>query len=563
MNLKRTMHLALSLILFMTVFTGTQVFAAPATVSMIDYIPKTASAAEGNTLSINVAVSDPANTSYQWYFEGNVLTGQTDKTLTMNHVTQKNAGEYYVVVSNPTLSPSRETSDICMVSIQSNGDSTELPDDSSDGGSVLGGGVSITGYTVLNAAGQEVQQVKPGEKCQIIVSLMDGRFDNVPSEVDAYGNIVNIKLTATSSFASPSFGDIKQSTPKVEDGVLKYAIIFNDITYLGGENTLTFDLSYVNNQVDMQAISCGISQCRTESEQANSAKPMVMVREANYGGVNIAAGQSFTLTIISYNTSKTAAITDVKTTLTLPADLTLAAGSNTTLTDSVGAGGAYTTTFTLQAQSSAETGVANLTVDFQYYIKGTDQQLSSSQMITVPIVQPDRFSFTSVDVPIEAYVGEESVVTVNYVNKGKGILYNLSSEVTTTLGTATALDPYLGNLNSGTEGSADFTITAQEEGTVNGTVTVIYEDINGLEKTQTQEFTFVVSPSPYTDPGGDIGFPDFPTEEMPSQGIPSWVWIVVASIVIAGGITGIIVIKKQKAKKRAALLTEDDDDEDF
>ena len=92
------------------------------------------------------------------------------------------------------------------------------------------------------------------------------------------------------------------------------------------------------------------------------------------------------------------------------------------LTESVPAGGSYQTTCTLQAQSSAETGVANVTVEYRYYIKGTDEQLTSSQLITVPIVQPDRFSFTSMDLPQEMYAGEENTITVNYVNKGKGCL---------------------------------------------------------------------------------------------------------------------------------------------
>lgn len=512
------------------------------------------SAGGGVWLSARAAVqgNENAEIRYQWYKDGIVIQGAEHSGITVTA-----AGKYHVTAANKSNLDAVAQSKTCTVSAA--------------GAAPGAGSLYVTGYTVLNADGNEVQKVSPGQKCQIIVSVRDSRFDSVPAAADAYGNIVNVKITSTASFASPSFGDIRQTTPAVENGELKFAVIFNDITYLGGDNTLKFDIAYAQMPVAMQSVSCGISQCQTDTQKANSAKPMVMVKSADYGGANISAGQAFTLTLTSYNTSKTAEITDVKTTLTLPASLTLAAGSNTVLREALGAGGSYTTTFELQAQSSAETGVANLTVDYQYYIKGTDQQLSSSQMITVPLVQPERFSFTSMELPQEAYVGEEITLTLNYVNKGKGTLYNLSSEIAASGAKAAASDPYLGNLASGTQGSADFMVTADGPGTVTGTITLVYEDVNGREKKQTKEFTLTVSAAPAN--GGIPGMGDMPGmggmdgvpggAGVPRAGMPLWGWGLIAAAAIAAAVTAIVLLKKKKAKRMAALLAEDDADEEF
>jgi hypothetical protein len=422
------------------------------------------------------------------------------------------------------------------------------------------GGLYVTGYSVQDAAGNELQKVSPGDKCTIVVSLRDGRFSEIPSKTDSSGNIVNVKITSTAAFTSPSLGDIRQTTPTIEGGELSYAIIFKDITYTGGENALAFDVAYIDGQVAMQNISCGISQCQGSAQQTGS-KASLMVRDISYGTGSIEAGQTFTLVITSYNTSKSVNLTDVKTSIGLPSSLALASGSNVTLTESVSAGGAYSSTFQLQALSSAETGPANITVDYQYYIQGSETALTASQVIAIPLVQPDRFSFTSVTVPDQATVGEEVTVTLNYVNKGKGMLYNLSTSATANGGTATPLDPYLGNLASGTKGSADFTIVAGTAGTLTGTAILTYEDINGVEVQQTAEFSIPVTEAATVTPDDyDMSF----TEEVtPTEsGMPVWGWVLLVLAVVCAVVV-LIILRKKKAAKRAQMLSEDDEDEDF
>ena len=79
------------------------------------------------------------------------------------------------------------------------------------------GAFEILGYSVQDAAGNEIQKVTPGTKCRIVVAVRDGRFTSAPTKYDSYGNTVNVKITSTDSFASPSFGDIKQTNIRMTD----------------------------------------------------------------------------------------------------------------------------------------------------------------------------------------------------------------------------------------------------------------------------------------------------------------------------------------------------------
>ncbi|MFQ9680106.1 MAG: hypothetical protein ACLRZH_08430 [Ruthenibacterium lactatiformans] len=96
----------------------------------------------------------------------------------------------------------------------------------------------------------------------------------------------NIKITSTASFASPSLGDITTTTfaaDKVGAAGLQYAIILNDITYLGGDNKLSFDLAYNDNTRQLKSMSQPISQCVGSSTEGAKASALV-VTSASYGG---------------------------------------------------------------------------------------------------------------------------------------------------------------------------------------------------------------------------------------------------------------------------------------
>lgn len=430
-------------------------------------------------------------------------------------------------------------------------------------GPVAGGAVKVTGYTVLDAAGNEIQKVQPGQKCQIVISLLDERYTTLPG--NAEGNYASVKVTSTDSFASPSIGDIRLTTivgKDVSQG-LKFGIIFNDITYIGGSNKLSFDLSYADQRVELVNLSQAISQCSAGGASGNSSiKPSVMVKDSSYGKPQIAAGETFTLNLTSYNTSGSTGISNVTTTLTLPETLTLAGGSNSVMTANVAAGGNFTNAFQLMAQPSAATGIANITVQYTFYSATGEEQLTASQMITVSIVQPDRFSFSSMEVPPEIFTGEENTISLGFVNKGKGILYNVSAEISGNLKNPGQAQ-YLGNLQPGAEGSVDFVIASDTAQTVAGTITLTYEDIAGNQTTQTKEYSVTVTEMTGMDesfPGGDVVPGGGEAVEPPSTGMPVWGWAIIVILVVVGAIVAFKIVKKRKAQKELKELEEEDED---
>lgn len=506
------------------------------------------------TLSVTMNANPDWKYSYAWYKSGSTTPVRKTDNVSDNHnsitLNSSEVGMYYVAVevagtSAPT--PAKVISTTCNVSIAP---------------AVASGSLYITGYTVQDAAGVEKQHIGKGEKCQIVVSVRDGRFTAMPTKTDAYGNIANFKITSTESFSTPTFGDIRMTSPRMNNGELEYAVVFNDIMYLGGDKNLAFDVVYNDQSVPLVNLVVGISQS-VDPSTVSTTKPRVMIKDSNHGGGSVSAGQTFTLSLTSYNTSNVMSISDVTTSISLPANVTLASGSNVTLTSSVPAGGTFQDSFSLQVLNTAETGVLNITVNYTFYTASNStevpaEQLTSSQIITIPVVQPDRFSFTSADIPTQIYTGEENSLSVNFVNKGKGTLYNLTAEIDGNL-TTPGQSQYLGNLSSGAQGSADFILQCDEPGAVSGTVTIIYEDVNGNEQRRTQNYSVEVLTAQMPDMG-DIGIPDMGETE--SGGFPWWGWAL-GGLGGAGAVTGtVLVVKKNKAKKRAAELAEDEDDEE-
>lgn len=63
--------------------------------------PASQSVAAGASVAFQVAASGPAGLTYQWYFNGSPLDGQTDAYLLLTDVTSGEAGSYYCEVSDP------------------------------------------------------------------------------------------------------------------------------------------------------------------------------------------------------------------------------------------------------------------------------------------------------------------------------------------------------------------------------------------------------------------------------------------------------------------------------
>ena len=429
-------------------------------------------------------------------------------------------------------------------------------DDSSSGGSSpsLYGEPYITGYT----AGNEIQRVDAGQKCRIVVAVVDPRITSADQLTNADGRALaaNIKLTSTASFTSPSLGDITTTTftaQKVNSNGLSYAVIFNDITYVGGDNKISFDLAYNDGFLPLKNLSQAISQCRDAEKAPEGAKASALViTAASYGGGSVEAGSEFALTVDVLASGGTVGAENVAVSLALPEQFTVASGSTNVFVGSMSPGASKQVTFQLTASAVANAGSYNITVNASGNAASDSAPLSAQMPVTVPVTQPERFEISRTSFPEYLSMGEEGYANISLLNKGKGVIYNVSAELT----------------GAGTENSTEFTIQTTESGTLSGVLTVTYEDEKGTIKTLTKDFTMTVEGGMMDDPGMydpgmmDPGFDD-PGMTMPDEnkGMPLWGWLLIAAAVIAAVVVLIVVLKKKKAKRRAAQLMEDEDED--
>lgn len=416
----------------------------------------------------------------------------------------------------------------------------------------------LTAYTVQDAAGNEIQRISEGQKCTIVVSVRDTAFniDNQKEVVyDGRGNIANAKITSTGSFSSPTLGDIKCTTPKFDKDGVSFAIIFNDITYLGGDNKLAFDLTYNDLKHAMANLSVGISQCVGSTAEGGKSSALV-VKSASYGSGEVQAGAQFDLTAELLATAGTSAVDMVQVSLQLPEKISVVSGNNNYYIGKMGAESTASVTFKLQAAATTDPGSYNITINVSG-VAADGSAVNNSLQVTVPVTQPDRFEATNIEAYSPMYVGESGSVSLTYVNKGKGTVYNLSAEIEGEGMDNPGQNQYLGNVAPGTEGSADFSITASAAGTINGKIILTYEDDKGAEKKIEKEFSVEVMEMEMPDPGVMDPSMD-PTMGEPQGGMPWWGWLLIAAAVVGAAVAAVVLVKKRKAKKQ--LLEDEDED---
>lgn len=473
-------------------------------------------------------------------------------------------------------------------SVDPSSDSTGKPLDSET--ALSGGSLTVTGYTVTDAAGNELQRIEAGQKCRIIVSVVDSRIvpDPDPASTSASASSsasgpqlpvtkdeiksirINVKVTSTASFASPSLGDITTTTIKPESDIttagLKYAIILNDITYRGGDNKLALDIAYdeYTYPLPLASVEQAISQCYDAEKMEEPKDSALVLTSASYGGGSVVAGSDFTLTVDVMAPAKYAGAENVKVIITPPEQFTASSGSTMIYVGDLAPGASRQVSFALNAGATAQSGSYAIGVNVTGTAAGAGGAGPSDSMnVTVPVTQPERFEISRTDLPEYLSMGEEGYAYVSFVNKGKGTIYNVSAEITGEGITTTEGNQYIGNVASGTESSADFTIQTSQAGTVSALLTITYEDEKGNIKELTKDFAITVEEM---NPGGMDDFMpgEFDPMPMPEEnaGMPLWGWILIAvGVLAAGGGAAFLILKKKKAKKKAAQLTEDDDED--
>lgn len=296
-----------------------------------------------------------------------------------------------------------------------------------------------------------------------------------------------------------------------------------------------------------------------DEETIASPTPIVILSKYNYGGSSVAAGSSTNLSFSFTNTSKTIKIENVMVTVTGGQDLMLNGSTNTFYFESVAASGRKTVTVPMKAAQliSASAQDVKIDVTYEYVDQNARKSGNATLSLSVPLYQPDRFELSEPKTSYTGYVGEETSLTIDYVNKGKSAINNVEATISGDIDSPT---PYqrVGTIDGGKNGTIAFAVTPQLEGENQVKIVITYEDSNGNTKERVFEATVEAMAYEPTDPGmDDPGMID----PEPQSTFP-WKYVIIAGVAALIVLLIVLRIRKKKAKQKAEQALWDKWDEE-
>lgn len=282
----------------------------------------------------------------------------------------------------------------------------------------------------------------------------------------------------------------------------------------------------------------------TASPGPDAATPNIVIRDFHYGNGNITAGSRFTLEFTFQNMGRIR-VENVVASVDGGENFALDGGTSTFYYDALPAKGEQKQAVPLRALPTAKNGAQAVTVQFKYeYVDGSKRTAAASEVkIAVPVVQQDRFQVNAPALPGTCTVGEECVLSLNYVNRGKTEVSNVEAAVEGEGFDATAKNQYIGNLAAGTSGTIGFALTPSRSGKLRVVLKVSYEDPN--LQPQTKEFPVELTAEEAV---ADDAF-DPATEQQPGGGFP---WPLLALIPLGGIVAGAVAALRRGSKGKAA-----------
>jgi len=325
-----------------------------------------------------------------------------------------------------------------------------------------------------------------------------------------------------------------------------------------------------------------------EVEEQDGSKPRIIIQSYQTDVEVIEAGKSFDLTFTLQNTSADTEVSNVKvvldsesagtgTTATTPNNGVFfpSEGSNSFYIERIAPKGTVTESITLTTSQDVEPGVYSLILDIEYDAGGSAVS-PSQEKLAFPVAQQQRLDIQGFSVESSAMMGSSVPVSFQYINKGKATIYNFSVDVEGDFTLEDTTMSYIGNLSSGYNDTYENYLVPQKEGECRGAILFKYEDSQGQEKVEKEEFTVMVeSMDMPTDIGmggiqfdPETGYPLDPETGLPIDpetgepvkqgGIPLIVFICGGVAILAAGIVTLILILRRKKKAREQAEDEED-----
>lgn len=335
-----------------------------------------------------------------------------------------------------------------------------------------------------------------------------------------------------------------------------------------GYKKLTFEVSFknANGEIENGTLELYVYVKGKKSGEGNQSVPRVIVTGYTTDPETVHAGEQFTLKVTLQNTSDETEVGNMKIEFeateegaddkVTSASFIPVAGSNTMFLDSIPRGESREISIDMTAKSDLAQNSYQLGVSIDYEDDSANT-FSTSSSLSIPVKQDAKFDISAVEVmPSSLTVGAESNVMFSIYNTGKTSLYNV--KVSFEADSVTGGETFVGNIETGATGNVDAMLTGAALTEDDGTVKIIisYEDTNGEVSEVEKTMTLIVEEEVYDDLEDDM----FVEEEEESEGSGILKFLLAAVILIAGAAAVFCILKKirkQKKEKTLQMLEQD------
>lgn len=419
-------------------------------------------------------------------------------------------------------------------------------------------GSTTTGNTPVLVMSYEkfAEDIKAGDKFNF-----DFYITNKSTAYDVRN--VNVKINGGDAFTVVNSGDTiyKNGIAKNQTTEFSKKLICNKSVSSGYHPiSLSVTYEYVKAGTTEQGTAEATFTVKTAAKKHNSSvslTPRLVVGSFNYGNKSIRGGKKFTLNFTIKNNSKKIKAKNVIIKLSGGDVFVVADGTDTISVNNINPNSTVTVSKKFNCLNTAQSGVHPITASISYeYIEGGQKQSGTDDLtMSVPVVQPDKVMFTSIDLADKTInTGDETDCAFSIVNTGKTVLNNGSIKVVDESGTELN-SSYIGTIEAGAQYSSNYNlpITMNEPGDYKLTLVFEYENDNADKKRIKQ--TFKVHVEDYTDPfpTDPADTPDEKGDDDSSSSKTKVIIGVVAGVVGAAVIVTIIVKKKKKRNKKGKV----------
>lgn len=419
-------------------------------------------------------------------------------------------------------------------------------------------GSTTTGNTPVLVMSYEkfAEDIKAGDKFNF-----DFYITNKSTAYDVRN--VNVKINGGDAFTVVNSGDTiyKNGIAKNQTAEFSKKLICNKSASSGYHPiSLSVTYEYVKAGATEQGTAEATFTVKTAAKKHDSSvslTPRLVVGSFNYGNKSIRGGKKFTLNFTIKNNSKKIKAKNVIIKLSGGDVFVVADGTDTISVNNINPNSTVTVSKKFNCLNTAQSGVHPITASISYeYIEGGQKQSGTDDLtMSVPVVQPDKVMFTSIDLADKTInTGDETDCAFSIVNTGKTVLNNGSIKVVDESGTELN-SSYIGTIEAGAQYSSNYNlpITMNEPGDYKLTLVFEYENDNADKKKIKQ--TFKVHVEDYTDPfpTDPADTPDDKGDDDSSSSKTKVIIGVVAGVVGAAVIVTIIVKKKKKRNKKGKV----------